>query len=220
MKSTAWDDVISKEEKTVYKKAGFCKVFGYGNNPAVLVIDVEYGFVGAIPNESIINAIKVFPFACGPNGWHGISEIKKLLKETRRHKIPVIYFHTQRKPNAKPKHNGLYGDEIVAEIKPRKNDIVIAKPSFSAFFGTNLLSHLVALKIDTLIVTGCTTSGCIRATVVDAYCYKYKVIVPAACVFDRVVIPHKVNLFDMDAKFADVVELEEVFDYFNNRLTK
>ncbi len=215
MAAEAWHDVIPPDEVEIYRQAGFGKVFGFGQKPAVVVIDVEYGYVGLNPRHDISRAISIFPHACGPRAWAAVKEIKSLLSRARRGKTPVIYFHTMRKPGAKPKHDNLYGNEIVKEIKPRKTDLVFEKPSFSAFFGTNLVSHLVALKIDTLIVTGGTTSGCVRATVGDAYSYKYKVIVPISCVFDRAAIPHQVNLFDMNAKFADVVPLAEVMAYLD-----
>ena len=213
MSSHPWDDLIPSVDLEIYQKAGYGRTFGFGQNPVLLVIDVEYGFVGAKPKDSILEAIKLFPNACGPAGWKGVSQIKTMLAAARKHRVPIIYFHTQRKPDSKPKYQGLHGNEIIKTIKPRKGDVIIAKPSFSAFFGTNLLSHLVERKIDTLIVTGCTTSGCIRATVVDGYCYKYKVIIPEECVFDRASIPHQANLFDMNAKFADVVKLANVVEY-------
>jgi len=212
MKKPVWTDIIPETDIEVYTKAGFSKTFGYGKKPAVLIVDVEYGFVGVDPEDDIVQAIEKFPYSCGKDAWRAVNEMKKLTEVAYKHQVPIIYVHSKRKKDAK-QYRGLFGDEIVEPIKPRAEDLVLEKDGYSAFFGTNLVAHLIALKIDTLIVTGCTTSGCIRATVIDAYSYKFKVIIPVECVFDRAVLPHKINLFDMDAKHGDVVCLEDVFGY-------
>ena len=92
-------------------------------------------------------------------------------------------------------------------------DIVIRKQKPSVFFGTTLMSYLTELHIDTLIVGGTTTSGCVRATVLDAFSFNFKVSVVEECTFDRGQVTHKINLFDMNAKYADVISLEEAEDY-------
>jgi maleamate amidohydrolase len=120
-----------------------------------------------------------------------------LLEAARGAGIPVIY--TRR-----------IGDQIPEIIAPLEDEIVIAKDKPSAFFGTPLVSYLTALGIDTLIVAGTSTSGCVRATVVDAFSLNYAVVVVEDCVFDRGSVSHKVNLFDMQAKYADVLSLEQV----------
>ena len=102
---------------------------------------------------------------------------------------------------------------IPQEIAPQKSDIVIQKLKPSPFFGTPLLSHLINLKIDTLIVTGCTTSGCVRAAVVDAFSYNYPVLLVEDCSFDRGQLSHAVNLFDMNQKYANVISLAEAKNY-------
>jgi maleamate amidohydrolase len=103
----------------------------------------------------------------------------------------------------------------VREIAPRDGDIVIRKDKPSVFFGTPLMSYLHELQVDTLLVAGTTTSGCVRATVVDAFSYNFKVVVVEECVFDRGQASHKVNLFDMQAKYADVVPLEAALGYLD-----
>ncbi len=101
------------------------------------------------------------------------------------------------------------GYDFVAEIAPQAGDLLLPKKHPSAFFGTPLLSHLIDLGVDTLFVTGCSTSGCVRASVVDAFSYNFRVVVPQDCVFDRSPTSHAVNLFDMNAKYADVVPVAE-----------
>jgi nicotinamidase-related amidase len=102
------------------------------------------------------------------------------------------------------------GYEFVAEIAPRPGDVLLPKKHPSAFFGTPLASYLIERNVDTLVVTGCTTSGCVRGTVVDGFAYNYKVVVPQECVYDRSPVSHAVNLFDMASKYADVRPTAEV----------
>jgi maleamate amidohydrolase len=100
--------------------------------------------------------------------------------------------------------------EIVPELKPRPGELVLEKRFPSGFYGTNLHSYLTACQVDTVVVTGDSTSGCVRATVVDAVSSGFRVIVPRQCVADRVPLTHLVNLFDMDSKYADVIDLDVV----------
>src|SRR5690606_26380967 len=97
------------------------------------------------------------------------------------------------------------GYAFVEEIAPVKGDVLLPKKHPSAFFGTPLVSHLIDLGADTLFVTGCTTSGCVRSSVSDAFAYNFKAVVPQECVYDRSPTAHAVNLFDMNAKYADVM---------------
>jgi maleamate amidohydrolase len=101
------------------------------------------------------------------------------------------------------------GYAFVEEIAPREGDLLIPKRHPSAFFGTPLASYLIDLGADTLLVTGCTTSGCVRGSVVDGFAYNFKVVVPHDAVYDRSGVSHAVNLFDMASKYADVMTTEE-----------
>ncbi len=103
--------------------------------------------------------------------------------------------------------------EVDDRIAPAEGEIVINKKCASGFFGTNLLSLLVTKGIDTLILTGCSTSGCVRATAIDGASNGFRVIVPQECVSDRAEGPHFANLFDIAAKYGDVIPLAEVIDY-------
>ena len=104
------------------------------------------------------------------------------------------------------------GYEFVEEIAPSSGDILLPKKHPSAFFGTPLVSHLIDLNVDTLVVTGCTTSGCIRSSVTDAFAYNFKVLVPDDAVYDRSPTSHAVNLWDMNAKYADVHTSSEIIN--------
>ena len=103
--------------------------------------------------------------------------------------------------------------EIFPLIAPKQDDIVFAKAKPSIFFGTQLVSMLNFLSVDTLIITGMVTSGCVRATVVDAFSYNYRVIVPEECVADRCQAAHQINLFDIDSKYGNVNPLDDVLAY-------
>jgi nicotinamidase-related amidase len=101
----------------------------------------------------------------------------------------------------------------VPEIAPRQRDVLLPKKHPSAFFGTPLASYLIDLQVDSLVVTGCTTSGCVRASVVDAFAYNFKCTVPIECVYDRSATSHAVNLFDMASKYAEVIPVSQVMQH-------
>ena len=227
-----WDDVISKRDKLVYEAAQLGRRGNaFGKTPAIVIVDVNYNWLGDCP-EPILESIKRFPFSCGEEGWLAVSFIEKLLPVAREHGIPIFYstddVHRIQLESAKatrlgkiaPRERELVdtrkGFEIVKEIAPVKGDLVINKWRPSIFFGTPLVSILNSLEVDTLVFCGTTTSGCIRASVVDAYSYGYKVVVIEECVFDRAEVSHKINLFDMHAKYGNVVSLAEAMDHINH----
>ena len=107
--------------------------------------------------------------------------------------------------------------EFCSEVAPREDELVMTKQYASAFFGTSLASTLVAMGIDTLIITGCSTSGCIRATAVDGVQHGFRVMVVRDCVGDRHPAPHEANLFDIDSKYGDVIGLDETLGYLMKR---
>jgi maleamate amidohydrolase len=222
-----WDDVIPEAERKIYDVGGWGKRMGFGQKPAVLVIDVNYDFVGDKP-EPILESIKRWRYSCGDVGWRGIDAIRQLLLAARQKEVPIIYttaehradgldYGRDRDKNFRTGEAtsivGAQGPEIPREIAPTSADIVIKKNKASAFFGTPLTSYLIDLGVDTLLVTGVSTSGCVRATVVDGHGYNFRVCVVEEGTFDRSRVAHKVNLFDMHMKYADVVSLEEAKRY-------
>jgi maleamate amidohydrolase len=224
-----WDDVIPKADKEVYEKAGYGERQGFGEKPAILIVDITYNFVGDKP-EPILKSIERFHNSCGEWGWERIENVRRLIEAGRRKKIPIIYTRGERRKDlfdsgrwkGKIKRageatdiEGHLGTEIVEAIRPQPEDIVISKKKPSAFFGTPLVSYLIDLDVDSLIVGGTTTSGCVRASVIDGFSYNYIVSVVEDCTFDRGIVSHKVNLFDLDAKYGDVVTLEETLKYID-----
>jgi nicotinamidase-related amidase len=216
-----WDGVIPEEEQRAYRAAGFGRRSGLGRRPALLIIDVQYRTVGTRPMP-FWEAIKEFPTSCGEVGWAAVPRIQELLALFRERGWPVLY------PHVSPKEGfdtgrlaekvpalmtvARHGYDFVAEIAPQGKDVLLPKKHPSAFFGTPLASYLIDLGADSIVVTGCTTSGCVRGSVVDAFAYNFKVSVPSDAVYDRSATSHAVNLFDMAEKYADVMTTAEMLD--------
>lgn len=213
-----WDKIIPEEEQRAYNAAGFGRSSGLGRRPALLIIDVQYRTVGTRPMP-FWEAIKEFPTSCGDVGWAAVRNIRTLLDLFRSRGWPVLYphvspkqvFDTGRLAQKVPALMGVAakGYDFVAEIAPKDEDILLPKKHPSAFFGTPLASYLIDLGADTLVVTGCTTSGCVRGSVVDGFAYNFRMVVPEDAVYDRSATSHAVNLFDMASKYADVMNTED-----------
>ncbi len=191
---------------------------GFGSRPAVLVID----FINAYttPGSPLY----------APDVVTAVRETVDLLALARRKDVPVIYtkvlynknyrdggIFVQKVPVLKTLVEGEPLAEIVPELPPAETDMILVKQYASAFFGTPLAAALTALGVDTVILTGCSTSGCIRASAVDGMQYGFRVIVPRECVGDRHPGPHEANLFDINAKYGDVVSKQEVITYLQQR---
>ena len=209
-----WDDVISKEELRAYEAAGFGRPSGLGKHPALLISDIQSRTVGT-KRAPYWDAIQEVPTSCGDVGWAAVDALVPLLELFRARGWPVMYPHVAPKvayeggrlAEKVPAIMGIAakGYEFVEQIAPREGDVLVPKKHPSAFFATALCSHLIDKHVDTVIVAGCSTSGCVRGTVVDAFSYNFKVAVAQECVFDRSITSHKVNLFDIGQKYADVL---------------
>lgn len=217
-----WGGIITDEEERRYDRAGFGGTGSVGTRPALLIIDVQYRTVGTEPRP-YWEAIEEYPTSCGDVGWAAVARIAELLALFRAKGFPVLYPHVAPKNAATdagrlaekiPTIMGIdaRGYDFVAEVAPRPGDVLLPKKHPSAFFGTPLVSHLVDLRADTLVVTGCTTSGCVRASVTDAFAYNFHVVVPEDAVYDRAPTSHAVNLWDMNGKYADVMPTDAVMD--------
>jgi maleamate amidohydrolase len=192
---------------------GFGGRGGFGRSPALVVIDMTLGFTDP---ES--------PLACDLEG--PISEIQKLLKAARRAEMPVVFTTVayresdkltaaafiDKAPALLTLEAGTRWAAIDPRISPRETEPVLNKLFASGFFGTGLSSLLTAAGVDTLIITGASTSGCVRATAVDALQYGFRPIVPREAVGDRNEQAHEANLYDIDAKYGDVVPVRDVLD--------
>jgi nicotinamidase-related amidase len=216
----------------VFEASGYGARGGFGTRPAVLVVDVNYAFTGdrALP---IIESVATWRNSCGEAGWAAIEPTQRLLAAARAQRIPVFFStgtdarpdgfdrggwaHKNRRSRedlpAARVATGVRGNDIVREIAPQAHEIVIEKLKPSPFHGTPLAGFLVDLGVNTLIVTGTTTSGCVRAAVIDAFSLNYKISIVEECTFDRFESSHAINLFDMQAKYCDVVSLAETTSY-------
>jgi maleamate amidohydrolase len=228
MKPPIWDKFLTDRDKAVFSAGGFGARMGFGKRPALLVVDVNYAFCGDKP-EPILELIKRWPTSCGEEAWDGVRVIKRLIEAARAKGLPVIY--TTNKRRADKWDNGSWSwknsrqnerlrtqtnldpNAVVEEISPGPRDILIQKQKPSAFYGTPLQSYLTLLGCDSLLVTGATTSGCVRASVLDAFSSNYRVTVVEDACFDRSQASHAVSLCDMHAKYADIVESAEVIDF-------
>ena len=217
-----WDGLYSEAELAAWDAGGYGARAGLGDRPAVLVIDAIRAFTG-YEGEDHLESVRTFRQSCGPYAWESIPAIRRLLAAGRARGFPVIFTRaqllppelrgTRRKKNRRVGHEGeaaLVGHEYPPEIAPLPDELIIEKAKPSVFFGTPLLSHLQVLGVDHLLVAGTTTSGCVRASVYDAFSYNFGITIPYECVFDRFPTSHRANLFDMNSKFADVVSMDEL----------
>lgn len=194
----------------VYKKQQFGQKTGFGKTPALLVID----FVNGFHDPEILG---------GGNIADAVIATKPLLDFCRERTLPIIFTRIvyaedgsdaslwcQKVPRLASLTETAPASQVVDALKPRAGEVVLRKTQASSFFGTHLNAVLVSRGVDTLIVTGCTTSGCVRATVIDAMSMNYRTVVATDCVGDRALAPHDANLFDMGQKYSDLMTGAEV----------
>lgn len=220
-----WDDVLSDRDRRVIAASGHGASRGLGQRPVVFVVDAQLHFVGL--KSDIFTSIAEYPTSVGEEAWVAVGHIKRLIARARACGIPVMYSKSgikageerfdsfSRKRTRADVTKGVPGlnIEIVAEIGPRPGEVVIEKRYPSAFFGSPLMSFLNACGADTLLLTGFTTSGCVRATCVDAMSYNLNVGVVADGCADRIQLAHKASLLDISMKYADVISTDEALAY-------
>lgn len=225
MTQKPWKDIIPQSDIERYHAAGFGGASPLGKRPALLIIDVQYRTAGTRPMP-FEEAVQEFQTSCGEVAWEAVANIERLLALFRERNWPVIYPYVAPKiahdrSRLAEKAPGIMniaakGYEFVEAIAPREQDLLLPKRHPSAFFGTPLVSYLVDLGVDTLITTGCSTSGCVRGTVVDAFSYNFRVGVPSDAVYDRSYTSHAVNLFDLASKYAEVETSNEIISRLRN----
>jgi nicotinamidase-related amidase len=213
-----WQEMIPESERRFYNKVGFLDDMSPGTRSALVVVDVTMGFCGSV-GLSLDEAIREFPTACGPMSWETMPRIARLIDLFRGEGLPIVY--TLSDTNSTPftgkatksKRGGLpapgYND-FPAAIQPRAGEWVLAKTKASGFFQTPLASYLAREQINSVVVCGVSTSGCVRATAVDSHSHGYTTFVVDDCCFDRSYFAHCANLFDLDAKYASVVSVDEL----------
>lgn len=208
------------DAKSYYAGHGIGGQVGFGQRPAILVIDMQNDFLDAGGHLDM-----------GAEARAVIPQIARVLEVGRRAGVPIVYTAQTHRPDFAdgPRwmdkftgfktgglREGTRGAQIVDELAPQPGERVIKKLRPSAFFATELDLYLRSLGVDTTILIGCTTSGCVRATALDAFSYNYRVIVPQECVTDRAKGPHEANLFDIQMKLGDVVSIGDVLAYLQS----
>ena len=214
-----WSDIVTPEILETYKC--YIRDTFIGTRPALLAIDL-YNLVykgGARPPHEITPD---FPNTCGVYAHDAIEPTRKLFAACRRAGLPVFYVTAVCSPHRVQSTRRGEDLRMVEQdfdiheaFAPEPEDVVFRKERATAFFGTPLVAHLTQRGINSLIVCGESTSGCVRASVLDAYSYGFHVSIAEECVFDRSELSHKVNLFDMHHKYADVMKLDEVLSHLD-----
>ena len=204
-------------ELDIYQQQNFGNRIGCGHHAALIMVDFTVGF----------NDPAMFG---GGNIDAAVKRTVGLLAAFRQHGLPVAYsrvvyaddgsdagIFALKAPRLLELTEHHPAGQIVPELAPRAGELIVRKTQASAFFGTCFGPWLTQRGVDTLVITGCTTSGCVRATVVDALSYNYRPLVPRDCVGDRALGPHEANLFDLAQKYADVVDADQVIGMLGQR---
>lgn len=223
MTERIWDRFLSEADRAHLEVAGPPPTYGFGSRPALLSVDNYRGALGDEPLP-LLESIKEWPGSTGLMGWNAIEHVQELIGAARSLDVPVVHvtglseaesgMGGWRQPRGGEDDAAADRErrrfDIVEQAAPIPGEVIIKKNSPSSFFGTPLISHLHGLAIDTIIVCGESTSGCIRATVVEGRSYRFRVIVAEDAVYDRHETAHAMNLFDMNQKYADVMPTDEV----------
>jgi maleamate amidohydrolase len=205
--------VSGGDTQQIYERAGIGRRISRGDRPGILVVDFSAGFTQP-------------GYATGADLSDEVAHTRRLLDTARARRHPVFFttiayepslrdggVWLQKMPGMGTLVAGTPPVELDERLGRRADEPLIVKKGPSAFFGTNLAALLSADRVDTLIVCGATTSGCVRASVVDAVQCGFPTLIPRECVGDRAREPHEANLFDIDAKYGDVVSVDDVRDY-------
>lgn len=209
-----WKDIVTPEALAIYR--AYARDTFVGEKPALVAIDL-YNLAYDGGPKPVHELVRDYPSSCGEFAWAAIAPTVRLFAAARAAGLPIIYSTFDSSggsrvgaTNRQVNRLGERPFEIRAEFAPRPEDLVVPKQRASIFYGTPLLAHLVKLGVRSLIFCGESTSGCVRASVVDAYSSGYHSVVVEECTYDRHLLSHKVNLFDMHHKYADVMHVEEV----------
>jgi nicotinamidase-related amidase len=207
-------DAMRSVEEYYRERGIFQDRFGFGHKPAVVVVDFAYGWTDD-------------EYAGGSRRLDGpVEATRQLLDAARAKGLPIVYTTSPWRPQSGDQPFKSAADRspgfrawdkraclIDERVAPNPCDLILEKENASAFFGTHLVSYLIGHSVDTLLITGCSTSACIRATATDAKSYRFRPIIVRECVADRSAVAHEWTLFDLQARFADVVSLDEAVAY-------
>jgi maleamate amidohydrolase len=213
-----WMSVVPEMERELYQRSGFGEPQAFGASPALIVVDVTLAFTGSKP-QSMAEAIREYPTSCGAVAWEALPRIRRLIALFRQRGWPIVFTRNDcidqtyagsatKRVRTRPASPS--GQQFPPDIAPHESEWVLEKAKASCFFATPLTAYFQKQRVDTVVVCGVSTSGCVRASVVDACSYGYITYVIDDCCFDRSHFAHCANLFDMGAKYASVVSLAEL----------
>lgn len=212
-----WDEFVPAGELERLRERGFSQDVEAGVQPCLLIIDVTLSFISTD-----------YPTGCGEVGWARLPAITALLTTARERSVPrvltcgfaddAVFVGGAIKLSADPETaRRVHEAPFPAELTPRPDEYVLKKAKASAFFGTPLLTYLHQHRVDTLIICGTTTSGCVRATAVDAASHGFRVLVPEDACFDRSPFAHAANLFDIQLKYGSVIDTAQAIELMGQR---
>jgi len=222
MEMEIWESLLSEHDRKVlsgWKRTPY-RLSGLGDHPALVVIDIQKTAVGE--DRPIYEQQDRYPLGCGNFAWAAIRKLQKLIPAARAAGIPVIHTCSLTRPELHlPRSDKSSGysflnplSQFQPEVAPEPQDVIIEKQGPSFFFGTPAHQILHHLGVETLLIAGTSTSGCIRASILDAIQYMYRVNVIADCVFDRIELSHKANLFDLWFKYCDLITASDALAFF------
>jgi nicotinamidase-related amidase len=218
-----WKDVVDDEILEIYE--AYHRDIYVGARPAVLAIDL-YNKAYRGGNKPVREVNREHSGSCGENAWKALAPTQRLFAAARAAGVPVVYTTRHADTGGVHSTNRKLRDEaeedyaILDQLAPKPGELVIYKERASAFFGTPLIAHLRRLGVESLIICGESTSGCVRASTVDAYSYGFHNVLVEECTYDRSMLSHKVNLFDMHHKDADVMHVDEVVSHLEKSVRK
>jgi maleamate amidohydrolase len=220
-----WESFLTEQDREVLARGRFGRRMGFGQRPAVVVIDAQRYMVGEPGQDA------QWPSSCGDVGRAALGQIARVVEAAQAAEVPCFFtlfalerdgsdigIYGRKRDLLQSEHwclAGSRGAELSPALTPGPGDVVFVKKKPSGFHGTPLLGYLIDRRIDTVIVVGGATSNCIRSTVFDASSYNFHTIVPQEAVFDRIPVSHAISLFDMDRQFADVIPVQETLDYLS-----
>ncbi|HLJ60035.1 MAG TPA: isochorismatase family protein [bacterium] len=219
-----WSDTLSEQDRQVIARGGYGKKRGLGHAPALILIDCQYNHIGA--DKPILEQITEYPAGGGAAAWAVVRQLVTVREAARAVGIPVVYTRycysvrgarydgfALKRGNLERFIDGAPGTRILAELSPADDELVVDKTTASALFGTPLVQYLVRLGVDSVLIGGVSTSGCVRATCIDAVSYGFNAAVLEDGVADRIEQSHKSSLLDLWMKYADVMTCREAVAY-------
>jgi maleamate amidohydrolase len=210
----SWRFVLPAHERQIYEAAGYGRATEPGGYAALIVIDATLNFTGD-RREPVLDSIRRFPHSSGEDAWDSVEAIARLLEAARASGKPVVFTRgplrktpltmggwSRTTAAERLPEDDAHGESFLPAIQPRANEVVLEKLRPSAFFGTPLASLLFGAGCETVILCGGTTSGCVRASAVDAFSYGFRT-------FDRSGTSHAVSLYEIDQKYGTVVDVDQ-----------